>query len=134
MLGFPLAVSALNRAGIGPLKAEISPAELRRAGLEAMGEVAARIGLGDSYVVFGHTHRPGPLDGDAPEEWLGRAGARLVNCGSWTYASIFLRETAAESPYWPGGCVVVEDSGPPQVRRLLQDRSRDELRPTRAAT
>ena len=134
VLGFPLAVATLNRMGIGPLKAEISPGELRRAGLEAMGEVAARIGLGDAYVVFGHTHRPGPLDGDAAEEWLGRGGARLVNCGSWTYASIFLRGTAAESPYWPGGCVVVEDTGPPQVRRLLQDRSRDELRPVRAAT
>lgn len=134
VLGFPLAVAAVNRAGIGPVSAEISPRELRRAGLEAMGEVAARIGLGDAYVVFGHTHRPGPLDDDPPEEWRGRAGARLVNCGSWTYASIFLRETAADSPYWPGGCVVVEDHGPPLVRRLLQDRTREELRPARRST
>ncbi len=34
------------------------------AGLRAMGEVAARLGCGDAYVVFGHTHRAGPLPGD----------------------------------------------------------------------
>jgi hypothetical protein len=52
---FPVAVAALNRAGIGPLKASISSSELRRAGLAAMGEVADRMKLGDAYVVFGHT-------------------------------------------------------------------------------
>ncbi len=60
---FPLAVAALNRAGLGPLRADISLDELRRAGLQAMGEVAARLDLGDAYVVFGHTHRAGPLPG-----------------------------------------------------------------------
>ncbi len=40
---FPLAVAALNRAGLGPLRADISLTELRRAGLRAMGEVAARL-------------------------------------------------------------------------------------------
>jgi UDP-2,3-diacylglucosamine pyrophosphatase LpxH len=120
---FPLAVAALNRAGIGPLRADVSMNELRRAGLSAMGEVAARLGLDDAYVVFGHTHRPGPLPGDASEEWRGRGGARLVNAGSWTYSSIFLTPKPGESPYWPGTCVIVEDDGAPQVRRLLQDRT-----------
>ena len=131
MLGFPVAVAALNRAGLGPLKAEVSTAELRRAGLRAMGEVAARLGLGDSYVVFGHTHRTGPLPGDDESEWHGRLGARLLNTGSWTYASIFLSDTPGESPYWPGGCVLVEDDGPPRVLRLLQDRTREQIRPSR---
>ena len=117
---FPLAVAALNRAGIGPLRANISMSELRRAGLRAMGEVAAHLDLGDAYVVFGHTHRPGPLPGDAPEEWRGRGGARLVNAGSWTYARVFLRGTPTESPYWPGTCVLVEDEGPPVVKRLCR--------------
>ena len=57
---FPLAVAALNRAGLGPLRTDISTEELRRAGLRAMGEVADRLGLGDAYVIFGHTHRAGP--------------------------------------------------------------------------
>ncbi len=44
---FPLAVAALNRAGLGPLRTDISTEELRRAGLRAMGEVAERLGLGE---------------------------------------------------------------------------------------
>jgi hypothetical protein len=129
---FPLAVAALNRAGFGPLRADISARELRRAGLEAMGEVAARLDLGDAYVVFGHTHRVGPLPGDQQQEWRGRGGARLVNAGNWTYASIFLTATPGESPYWPGTCVLVEDSGPPVVKRLLQDRTHADIKPVRA--
>jgi hypothetical protein len=125
---FPLAVAALNRAGIGPLRADVSLSELRRAGLAAMGEVAARLELGDAYVVFGHTHRAGPLPGDDQQEWRGRQGARLVNAGSWTYSSIFLTATPGESPYWPGTCVLVEDEGPPVIRRLLQDRSHEQIR------
>jgi hypothetical protein len=132
--GFPLAVAALNRAGIGPLKPEISSAELRGAGLRAMGEVASRLGLGDAYVVFGHTHRAGPLAHDDVREWHrppalpGVApGARLVNVGCWTYDSIFLTAKSGESPYWPGTVALVDDDGPPVLRRLLLDRTHDEL-------
>jgi hypothetical protein len=129
---FPLMVGALNRAGLGPLSANISRAELRRAGLRAMGEVAARLDLGDAYVVFGHTHRAGPFPGDHESEWRGRSGARLINSGSWVYDAIFLSPTPGESPYWPGTCVLVEDSGPPVLKRLLLDRSHAELMPVPA--
>jgi predicted phosphodiesterase len=128
---FPLAVAALNRAGLGPLHANVSAGELRRAGLAAMGEVAARLGLGDAYVIFGHTHRAGPLPGDREEEWQGRAGARLVNAGSCSYTPVFLTKTPGESPYWPGRCVLIEDSGPPLLEGLLMDRTHSELRPPR---
>ena len=85
--------------------------------------------LNAAVVVCGHTHRVGPLPADKPGEWRGREGARLVNAGNWTYAEIFLTETPGESPYWPGTCVIVEDSGPPTVRRLLQDRTHADIRP-----
>lgn len=142
---FPLGVAALNRAGLGPLRAEISGSELRRAGLRAMGEVAARLGLGDAYVIFGHTHRAGPLAGDHQHEWRGtdaasdsasaspQLGARLINAGCWTYDSVFLTARRGESPYWPGTCVVVEDGGAPTVRRLLADYSHEQLRPPRGS-
>jgi hypothetical protein len=126
---FPLAVAALNRAGLGPLRTDISTEELRRAGLRAMGEVADRLGLGDAHLIFGHTHRAGPLSGDGEAEWLGRGGARLMNCGCWTYDLVFLGRGAGETPYWPGSCVLVEDSGPPLLRRLLLDHSHAELAP-----
>jgi hypothetical protein len=138
--GFPLAVAALNRAGLGPLRAEVSLGELRGAGLHAMGEVAERLQLGDAYVVFGHTHRSGPLADDDLAEWnrppahgSASGGARLVNTGCWTYDAIFLTRTPGESPYWPGACVLVDESGPPKLERLLLDQSYEELRHARTA-
>ena len=146
VVAFPLAVAALNRAGIGPLRAEVSASELRRAGLRAMAEVSRRLGLDGSYVIFGHTHRAGPLAGDEDPQWarlgdvepavarLGDAapaaaqGARLVNSGCWTYDAAFLTPRPGESPYWPGTCVVVEDSGAPVIERLLVDRTLEQLR------
>src|SRR2546430_1555401 len=58
---FPLTIAALNKLGIGPLKADLSGVALRSAGLQAMGEVVARLGIGARHVIFGHTHRSGPL-------------------------------------------------------------------------
>jgi Calcineurin-like phosphoesterase len=132
---FPLAVAALNRAGLGPLNANLSTGELRRAGLCAMGEVAERLDLippHPAHVVFGHTHRAGPLPRDTASEWTTPGGTRLVNTGCWTYDSYFLTPTPGESPYWPGGCVVVEDEGPPILRRLLESLGHAELAPTQA--
>jgi predicted phosphodiesterase len=129
---FPLVVGALNRAGVGPLRADISAVELRQAGLAAMSEVSARLGLGEAHVVFGHTHRAGPLPADDLTEWRGRGGARLINTGSWTYTSIFMDSSGSENPYWPGGCVLVGPSGPPRLERLLSGRAQEDFRPIRA--
>jgi hypothetical protein len=126
---FPLGVAALNRAGLGPLKTDLSSGELRRAGLRAMGEVAARLGVGDAHVVFGHTHRAGPLPGDDHSEWRGPSGAHLINAGCWTYDAYFLTSAPGESPYWPGGCVLVDDDGPPLLRRLLAGSTHAQLAP-----
>jgi Calcineurin-like phosphoesterase len=134
----PLALAALNRAGLGPLHADISTGELRRAGLRAMGEVTAHLNLDPvdparpNHIVFGHTHRAGPLPGDRESEWLTPGGARLVNAGCWSYDAYFLTATPGESPYWPGGCVLVEEEGPPVLRRLLTSSAHAELMPVRA--
>jgi Calcineurin-like phosphoesterase len=135
---FGLGVAALNRAGMGPFHADLSSGELRRAGLRAMGEVAERMGLyparhaGPAYVVFGHTHRAGPLQRDDAAEWRAPCGVHLMNSGCWTYDSHFLTGTPGESPYWPGSCVLVEEQGPPVLRRLLATHSHAELAPSRA--
>jgi Calcineurin-like phosphoesterase len=128
---FPFAIAALNRAGLGSFNADISTDELRRSGLRAMGEVAARLDLGDAYVIFGHTHRAGPRPGDFAAEWRGPGGARLINAGCWTYDSYFVTVNPGESPYWPGGSVLVDDEDPPTPplsRRLLDSHSAEELR------
>jgi hypothetical protein len=129
---FPVAVAALNRTGLGSFTADISPPELRRAGLRAMGEVAARLGLGDAHVIFGHTHRRGPLPTDESDEWRGQGGACLINAGCWTFDAYFLRGAPGESPYWPGGAVLVDEDGPPRLLRLLDAYDAERLRPARA--
>ena len=74
---------------------------------------------------------PGPCRGTPEGEWRSPGGARLLNAGSWVYVSVFVSDAPAENPYWPGGCVVVDDEGPPQVRRLLQGFTRAQIAPPR---
>jgi len=118
-LVWPLAVAALNRAGIGPLRRELSGAALRSAGLRAMGEVSARLGVDARYLIFGHTHRAGPLPADEPGEWQAGSGARLINSGSWVHEPAFLGADPAQSPYRPGFGVIVEETDPPTPPRLV---------------
>jgi Calcineurin-like phosphoesterase len=133
--GFPLVVAALNRAGIGPLQSDISGPALRRAALGAMGEVVERLGVGaaGNHIVFGHTHRAGPLEPDERSEWRAPGGALLHNCGCWTYDSYFLDGQPGENPYWPGGAVLVQDEGSPVLKRLLSDSARAALAPASAS-
>lgn len=122
---FPLTVAAVNRAGLGPVRADVSGAELGRAGVRAMGEAVDRLGLraaGAAHVLFGHTHRAGPRPDD-PADWTSPAGVRLHNSGCWVYERQFLGSTPYESPYWPGVGIRVEAEGPPQLVHLLGDRS-----------
>jgi len=126
--GYVAAVAALNALGLGPLDRELSSAALRRGGLYGAREVLRRLGIGTPYVVFGHTHRSGPWAQDDPAEWVGEAGSRIVNSGSWVYQPHFLSETPNASPYWPGTAVVVDDDGPPRLIRLLGHRGHRELR------
>ena len=118
-LAWPLAVAALNRAGLGPLQREISGAALRRSALGAMGEVAQRLGAVAPYVIFGHTHRAGPLPSDDVSEWVTRGGARLINSGSWVYEPAFLGTDPAVSPYRTGFAVAIDGDEPPRLINLL---------------
>jgi calcineurin-like phosphoesterase family protein len=125
---FPLGIGALNRIGIGPLKADLSGPELRRAGLRAMGEVVARLRIEARHVIFGHTHRSGPLSDDDLNEWRLAGGARLLNTGCWVYESMYL-DRHWGSPYWPGGAAVIDDDQAPRFVRLLEGVDAGELRP-----
>jgi hypothetical protein len=125
--GFPIAVGALNAAGLGPLRSELSGRELRRAGLRSMSEVVERLAIRARHVVFGHTHRAGVLDGDVAAEWLTPNGVQLHNTGSWVYSQTFLSSGDPSSPYWPGSAVLIDDGAPPRLLRLLADRPAAEL-------
>jgi Calcineurin-like phosphoesterase len=124
----PAATALANRLGLGPVHPDISSEALRRAGLAAMGAVTTTLEVDAAHVLFGHTHRAGPLATDDHSEWRAIGGATLHNPGSWVLQPHFLTSRTGESPYWPGGILVVEDDGPPRLERLLAGRPLPELR------
>jgi hypothetical protein len=130
--GYRGAVATLNRLGLGPLEASLSPTALRRGYLRGIREVIERLQIDARHVIWGHSHRSGPWPEDDPAEWTAATGARILNTGSWVYQPHFLTPEPNRSPYWPGTAVLVSDDGPPQLVRLLGGRGHDELRPDRA--
>jgi hypothetical protein len=115
----PVAVGALDLAGLGPLHADLSGPALRRAGLLATGQVLDRLEVRARYVVLGHTHRAGPLAGDDLDEWRTPLGAQLVNCGCWINERAFLGARPSESPYRAGFAVRIPELGEPELVNLL---------------
>ena len=130
-VAFPAVIAGLNRAGLGPLRPELSTAALRRAGLRGLEEAVARLGVGGAaangaggppraaHVIFGHTHRAGPLSGDDRAEWVTASGIQLVNSGCWVQEPSFLGPDPRSSPYRVGFAVWVGDDGPPELVNLL---------------
>lgn len=121
----PAVTGALNAAGLGPFDTDLSGPELRRAGLAAMSRVVEQLEIGARWIVFGHTHRTGPLVGEG--SWRAASGAQLVNCGSWIWAPQLAGGTAGRGPYWPGGMVMLDDDGPPRLVRVLEDVPESEM-------
>jgi hypothetical protein len=113
------AIAGLNRAGLGPLHHGLHPFELRRAGLAAQAEVLGRLGVSAAHVVFGHTHRAGPLPDDDFPEWVTPTGTRLWNTGSWVHEPMFLGREPDRSPYRGGFAVELDAEGPPRLVNLL---------------
>ena len=119
-VGIPAAVVALNALGLGPFRADISAVELRRAGLRAMADVVRELGVEAKHVIFGHTHRAGPLAPDT-EGWQLPGDTQLTNAGSWLYEEVFVGGDGPSNPYWPGRVAWLGDDGPPEIRDALGD-------------
>jgi predicted phosphodiesterase len=113
-VALPAFVAGVNRAGLGPLKPDLSAVELRRAALHGMLSVLERLGIDAAHVIFGHTHRSGPHPGDSG--W-----GPLMNTGSWIHEPAFLGDSPKDSPYWPGHMALVRDEGPPELLTLLDE-------------
>ncbi len=127
MVGFAGAVGLLNTAKLGPLRSDISPQALRRAGIDAAASAVAGLGLNEKHVLYGHTHRPGPLPGDDLSEWQIPGGQQLWNTGSWVFEQHFLAKAPQGSPYWPGRAIEVIGEGEPVVHSLLNDLTAREI-------
>ena len=71
------------------------------------------------HVIFGHTHRAGPLPRDDVSEWCTPEGGSLLNTGCWVYERAYLGRDASNSPYRPGFCATLDDEGPPVLSNIL---------------
>jgi hypothetical protein len=123
--GFPLGVRALNRLLHSDFESDISATAIFRGGVEAAAELARRLGVGDAHVITGHSHRGGPIDGEA--EWPLAAGGRLHNTGSWVFSTAFHHPGMPPNAYWPGTVTWVEDSAPPRRVQLLLEHSHEAM-------
>jgi Calcineurin-like phosphoesterase len=116
----PAAVAALNWLRIGPFSPVLTGSELRRAGLLAMAGVADALAPDADHVLFGHTHRAGPLPGDDENEWTTLSGSRLWNSGNWFLERAFVAEREGRNPYWPGSVVWLEDDAAPRIENAMR--------------
>ncbi|MDO9407551.1 metallophosphoesterase [Patulibacter sp.] len=118
-LAVPRVVAGLRRAGIDGLEDRLTPETLRLAGLRGMDRVAAHLGVRPAHLIVGHTHRAGPLPGDAAWEWrLERGGGRIWNTGSW------VEDTGDPGgpdsvAYRPGRAVRIDTDGVPRLLDLV---------------
>jgi predicted phosphodiesterase len=126
-VAFPLAARGLGLALGRRFDSDISVPNISRAGLEAMRETLGRLEIDAAHVIFGHTHRPGPLERDDPSEWTLGDGIRLHGTGSWVYSPGLCGPTPGRSMFWPGTVTWIGDEGPPRRSELLHGRSKEEL-------
>ena len=116
----PLAPHRLLRPGMARLTARVLGMQMRRASLPALSHVVGRLGIDAEWVLFGHVHRLGPLEGDHETRWQGPEGRpRLLNTGSWVYEPLLVHNATAPHPYWPGGAVMLDDDQAPRAVGLL---------------
>jgi hypothetical protein len=106
------------------VRADLSAGAIAKAGVAAMAEVVRRLKIDARWVLYGHTHRRGPLPGE--DDWeFGKT--RLLNTGSWVHAATLLGPTAERSGYWPGTVAIVGESGAPELVHALDQWSRADL-------
>jgi predicted phosphodiesterase len=117
---FPFGIAGLNRAGLGPLTSELSGENLRREALAAMADVVRRLNIQAEHVIFGHTHRSGPLVGDEGSEWRAGASTQLHNPGCWIDEPVFARQGGVDSPYRAGRAIELDAEGPPRLVRVTE--------------
>jgi hypothetical protein len=134
-VGVALAETLANRLVKGGLSLT-SPA--REAQVEAtihafslsLEELEPSLPQGTRYAIFGHTHRPGPLEIDAPERWTAQLHGQdivVMNSGSWLYDSGKARRLDYRPQRWPGTFILIPDQGPPRLVEVLAQFSREDL-------
>jgi predicted phosphodiesterase len=126
-VAFPVAAHGLGRMLGRQFDTDISVENISRAGLAAIREALERLDVECEHAIFGHTHRPGPLERDDAAGWQLANGTHLHGTGSWTYTRGLCGPTPDRSMFWPGTMTWVDDQGPPVRREVLDGRTRTEF-------
>lgn len=114
----------LMTSGLAPLTAAMIDAQMRHAAIPAMASVVRRLGVDAGWVLFGHVHRRGPVDG---EPWPADGRTRFVNTGAWVYEPLLVDRARPPHPYWPGGAILLDDGHEPRSVGLLDDVAAEDL-------
>lgn len=116
----PLATRGLERAGLGRYERRLTPDQLRIAGTRGIARAIDQLGVAPDALIVGHTHRAGPLPGDAAWEWRLPDGGALLNCGAWVHNGPELDEiTDDPRAYRAGRAVRVAADGTTRLVALL---------------
>src|SRR5262249_11095765 len=98
-----------ERLRLTSLAREAQVEETIRAFSLSLEALQAFLPRGARYVVFGHTHRPGPLESiDAAERWMVNMHGlptMVLNSGSWLYDGGKARRPDYRPQRWPGSFV-----------------------------
>ena len=81
----PLGIGGINLAGLGPVRADLSRERGLAAAVGRCRGPPSGSAIEAEHVMFGHTHRAGPLANDDSLEWVFAGGGRLINSGCWVY-------------------------------------------------
>jgi Calcineurin-like phosphoesterase superfamily domain len=122
----PASIWGINRLLHAEFDAGFDGPSISRNCIAAATTLAERLDLEAAHVLTGHTHRGGPHANEP--EWTLAGGGRLHNTGSWVFATAFHHPGTPPGAYWPGMVTWLEDTGPPVRRRLLLNRTGEELK------
>lgn len=120
LAALPFGVRGLRMLGLGALSSDLSAEGLLMGSLDAMGHAVDRLDIGADHIIFGHSHRPGPLRNDDLLHWRTDSGAWLHNTGSWVHEPAFTGATGMRHAYWPGTAIRLDDRKAPKLVRLLE--------------
>ena len=131
--GFPVGDRGAQPAGLGPVKADLSR---RRAAPRLPARRSARSSSAwastPRHVIFGHTHRSGPLARRRRGRVAGAGGARLVNTGCWVYEPHVPRPPTGAARTGRAPRSSSTSGGAPQLRAPARGLDADALRPPAA--
>ena len=121
-VGVNVVAKSLQLFGLGELSGAVTGDALHRTENRGLGIVLANLGIDAPFVIFGHTHRAGPLPGEDASEWIAPTGSRMLNSGCWVHESTAFLKPGDEqtSAYRPGFAVELDDDGPPRLVNLLE--------------